>query len=903
VLIGRDVERARITALLDAARDGRSGALVLRGEAGIGKTALLDHAAHAPDFLVLGAQGLETEAEIAFAGLHDLLGPIVEARGRLPGPQADALGSALSLDAGPPAEHLAVCAGVLGLLAAASEDRPVLAIVDDAHLLDRASADAMAFAARRLRHERVVMLFAIREDEPSSFTTDGIDDLRLDRLGDDAAALLMDDRRGSLEPEARSRVLALAQGNPLAILELPDQLGAERDSGSREPSLRPGSLITRAFGRRIGRLPAGSRTALTLAAAYDDDDLHTILRAGRIAGIGLDAFAGAEAAGVIAIGGDTLTFRHPLVRAAAYAEATPAERRDAHRALAEALVDRSTEARWAWHRALAAVGPDEPAATALEVVAGSSDSASASARALEEAARLSVDKASRTRRLIAAALAAEAAGRLRMAESLAEDARPDAADPLQRAELDHLLGRIWSLDGDVARAVDILTSGARSVAPLDPDRAARMLADAVDIAIDDLDRAELLAREAVGLHRTDRASEQLVMLRFGDVLGWRGDAENAAAAWGRSADLADSDDAWSLRLGAEALFSAGSDDEAVVVARAGVDLARARGQLTALTQSLEFMALADARRGHLLDALDAATEGLDLVTALGQVRDERSMSGTVAWIEGSLGRDEACRAHATRATVLSARLGIPDPRRPGLGVLELALGRPDVAATTLLASVSDLDRIGADAIAPCSFVPSLVEALVGSGRGAEAIPIAQAYGLVADRSGLSGPGALALRCRGLATGSVADLRVAVEMHAAIGNSYEAARTQLCIGQLLRRRGDRRDARSSLRAALDAFDALGAIAWSEQARSELEPAGASSRGRAPTASNDLTPQERNVARLVAAGLTNREIAERLFVTTNTVETHLRHIFQKLEVTSRTQLAMAVAGGFPATPVGS
>jgi DNA-binding NarL/FixJ family response regulator len=895
VLIGRAQEQARIDALLDAARSGRSGALILRGEAGIGKTALLEEAADAKGFRVLRARGLETEAEIAYSGLHDLLQPIISARRRLPASQAHALAQALSFAAGDPPERLAICAGVLRLLATASDDGPILALVDDAHLLDRASADAIAFAARRLGDERIAMLLTIRDGEPTTFSTDGIAERRLERLEDGEASRILDSGDRPLTTEARARILALAQGNPLALIALPDLVAGAPELGSREPRVPPGSLISRAFGRRIERLPAETRSALVLAAANDDDDLSTVLRACSAAGIDPEALLPAEAVGVLEIDADSLTFGHPLIRAVAYDGATPDRRRDAHRALAEALVDRRTEARWAWHRALGSIGPDETAAAALETIATTSGSASARARALEQAARLSADDAMRTRRRIAAALAAETAGRPRLAESLAVEAGRDRLDPIQRAELDHLLGRIWSLDGEVSRAVDLLTGGARAVAAVDPDRAARMLADAVDTVIDDLARAEPLAEEAVALLHADPASEQLVMLRYGDVLGWRGQPERADAAWRRSAELADRDDAWSLRLAAEALFSAGLDDEAVSVAHASSEAARARGQLNALTQSLEFMALADARRGRLLDALDTATEGLDLVAALGQLREERSAAATAAWVEALLGRETDCRRHLARASELSARTGLPAPRRMGLGVLELAVGRPHVAASVMLATIDNDAQLGADAIAPCSFVPSLVETLVRSGRAAEAIPIAEIYRSVALRSRLARAEALALRCRGLATDSVEDLEASVALHLATGNTYEAARSQLCLGELLRRRGKRADARASLRAALETFEATGAHPWAERARSELAATGISIR-RTHSPSDELTPQERNVARLVATGLTNREIADRLFVTTNTVETHLRHIFQKLDVTSRTQLAIAVGDRF-------
>ena len=655
------------------------------------------------------------------------------------------------------------------------------------------------------------------------------------------------------------------------------------------------------------RLPPSTRTALRLAAASDDDDLRTILVACRIVGIGPDAFAPAETAGIVTIDGERLTFRHPLIRAVAYGEATPVEQRDAHRALAQALVDRTTEARWAWHRALAAVGPDDAAAVALEQVARSSSSASASARALERAARLSADPSARTRRLLAAALAAEAAGRSRTAERLAQEIRRDRLDVTQLADVDHLLGRIWTRDGATDRAIEVLTAGAAAVSKTDPHRAVVMLADAVEPALDDLDRAEAIAEEAVRLLPAGSPSEQLVMLRLGDVRGWRGDATAAATAWRRAADLADPEDPSTQRLAAEALFSAGLDDDAVVMAHQAVERSRAAGLLNALTRSLEVLALAEARRGHLQEALEAATDELDLLAALGQAREERIASRVTAWIEALLGREADCRAHVARAERLVEPVDGPavstwafgDPPGIALGVLELSLGRPDLAARTFLENVPDAEHLGPDAIAPRSFVPSLVEALVLSGRSAEAVPMATAYGAVADRSALPTAQALALRCRGLATGSTEDLAESAARHLAAGNIYEAARTQLCLGDLLRHSGRRSDAQASLRAAVDGFDAVGAQTWGDRARSALAGTGASGRRQRPSTLMELTPQERTVARLVATGLTNREIAERLFVTTNTVETHLRHIFQKLDVTSRTQLAIRFSEGSPPT----
>jgi DNA-binding CsgD family transcriptional regulator/tetratricopeptide (TPR) repeat protein len=894
MLHGRTRERVRVEALLDAARGGRGGALVIRGEAGIGKTALLQDAATVEGFTILRTRGIETESEIGFSGLHDLLSPIIAGLSELPPRQAEAVSAALSIGPSPPTERLAISAGALCLLATASQARPIVAIVDDAHLLDRASADALSFVARRVGNDPVAMLFAIRQGEASTFSAEGIDEFTLESLDEASAIALLDQRSRPLASQAKARVLELAGGNPLALLELPEPADHDPAVPVASGAMSAGSLLARAFGGRIERLPQATRTALAVAAASDTEDLQPVLTACRHLGIASEAFEPAEAAGIIEVAGNSYHFRHPLVRAAAYAVAPPSVRREAHQALASALFDHRTEERWAWHRALAAVGPDRDAAAALETIAGRSINASSRTRAFERAARLSADEPSRTRRLLAAALAAEDAGNLGTAESLAGEARAGAIETSQLAEIDHLLGRIWLRQGESERAAERLTTGARLIASSDPDRAALMLADAVEATIHDLDRAEKIAAEAMQLFRAGSQAEQLVQLRLGDVYGWRGQTEQASACWRRAADLADVGDPGSMRLAAEALFSAGLDDEAVAVARSAVELARARSAHNALTQSLEFLAQAEGRRGRLLDALAAVAEEIDLVIALGQTREERYASVAAAWIEAALGRDPDGRRLASRATELEARMGWATTRSEPLGVLELAMGRPEVAVRVFERVPVETARLGADAIAPRSFVPAYVEALVRVGRSDDARAIATAYAEVAERSGRPLAVALARRCQGLAGASVGTLESAVELFEAIGNPYEGARTRLSLGQLLGRLGRRPEARAMLIPALDAFTVLGADGWAERARSELAAVGTAVRRPATPRHSELTPQERTVAQLVATGLTNREIAERLFVTTNTVETHLRHIFQKLDVRSRTQLAISFSG---------
>jgi DNA-binding NarL/FixJ family response regulator len=418
-----------------------------------------------------------------------------------------------------------------------------------------------------------------------------------------------------------------------------------------------------------------------------------------------------------------------------------------------------------------------------------------------------------------------------------------------------------------------------------------MLADAADFAVElDLGRAEAIARSAWQLPwPRGGKTEQLITLRYADTLGWRGDAGPATELWRRAGELATSDDPERLRLAAEALFSAGDDAEAAELATRAVAVARSHSALNVLTQSLEFLALAEARRGHLQAGLDAITEELDLLYALRQVREELYACGVAAWIAGSLGLETRCRDHARRGTEIGRELGQPSRTGSGLGVLELSLGHPTAAATTLLEFASSTgERLVGDAIAPRPIIPTLVEALVRVGRLEEAVPFVARFEAVANRSERPLILALAQRMRALVDDSTDDLAATVESFARAGNRYEQARTELLLGEALRRVRQRGSARIALRSAIEGFDSVGANGWADRARAELAATGERVR-REQVATNELTPQERVVARLVAQGFTNKQIAEQLFLSQNTIETHLRHIFQKADVKTRTQLA--------------
>src|SRR5215207_8010024 len=438
MLYGRDAERSAVTALLDAARDSRSGVLVLRGQAGAGKSALLQDAVEqASDLQVLEARGIESEAELAFAGLHQLLRPILGQVDGLPGPQATALRAAFGLEQGRVKDRFLVSVAVLSLLAEAAERRPVLCVVDDAHWLDEASANALVFVARRLEAEGVVVLFAARDGDPRRFGAVGLPTLEIGGLGGVAVAALLAERAAvSVDPEVRDRLLERTGGNPLALIELPSVLTSDQLSGTQPLPLRLPLTdgVEHAFLERVRRLPDDAQALLLIAAAEDTGRQATL-------GAGVAALDAAEAAGLVRVRAGGIAFRHPLVRSAVYQGATSSQRRQAHRALAGAA-DREGDAdRRAWHLAAAAVEPDQGVVRELDAAAeralgrGGFEAASA---ALERAATLTSDPHSRGRRLVAAAEHAWAAGQLGRTTGLLEAVRPLATEPLLRADVGRL---------------------------------------------------------------------------------------------------------------------------------------------------------------------------------------------------------------------------------------------------------------------------------------------------------------------------------------------------------------------------------------------------------------------------------------------------------------------------------
>jgi DNA-binding CsgD family transcriptional regulator len=903
VLYGRDAERSLIGGLLDGARGGRSGVLVLRGEPGVGKSALLAEAREqAGDMLVLSGCGIESETHLPYAGLHQLLRPVLDCLDELPDPQARALRGALGLEAGVGDEWFLVSLAVLTLLAEAAERRPVLCLVDDAHWLDDASAESLVFAARRLEAERIAMLFAAREGEVHSFDAPGLEEQSVSGLGLDAAGALLDHVAGApLSPEARERLIEGTGGNPLALIELSSAL-SETQLAGLEPILEPvpvGARLVRAFLSRIERLPEKTQTLLLVAAAEDAGSTATVLAAAERLGVELDALDPAEHAGLIHVRGAQLSFRHPVMRSAVYQSAPLSRRRAAHEALA-AVLDGDAEAdRRAWHRAAACVEPDASVARELEQAARRAQSRSgfvAASLAFERAAALTTDTEEQVRLLGGAVEGAWFSGRLERALMLVERARPLADGAAERAEIDCWRGLIELNAGMPADARDLLLAAASELAATDPRRAAYILGLAC-IAAGYAGAGETIADIAARAPEPladDPAGQFFANFAHGMGQYFRGDSAAAAASLRVALELAeDADDAVSgryrgilLLAGGAALFL-GDDGAADRLNRRLVFRARESGHLPLLTQALPRLALAEIAAGHWSAAAAGLNDGVRLARQAGQHQVVAHMVSVLALVAGLRGDDEECRSLAKESKELaSARrlVHVSLTADWSLLALELGHGRAD-EALHCARRITELPlRLWAG--------PDRVEAAVRAGDTDSAAAWLRELETWAESTSAPAIRASVLRSRALlandgreSEGLFTAARAAQKESA---RPFERARIELALGELLRRTRRRREAREHLRAALDDFESLGATAWAERARVELRASGQTARRREPSTRGGLTAQELQIARYVTQGLSNREVAAQLFLSPRTIDFHLRNVFRKLGITSRMQL---------------
>jgi DNA-binding CsgD family transcriptional regulator len=903
VLYGRGAECAALDRLLSAARDRQSSALVVRGEPGVGKSALLEHAAARADGMaVLRAVGIEAEVELPFAGLHQLLRPVLAHIASLPGPQSAALSAAVGLGAG---EHdrFLVSAGVLSLLADVAESQPVLVIVDDSHWLDRASADALVFSARRLRAEGVVVLFGAREGVERRFSAGGVPELILTGLPPDAAGRLLDQLLPAATPaDVRDHLVEVTGGNPLALSELPSALEQTHLTG-REPLPDPlpvSDAVKRAFLQRVDRLPDDAQLLLLVAAAEDLGEADVIVRAAAAIGCTAGAFPAAEAAGLLRVDGTRVEFRHPLVRSAVYQNANTLQRRRVHAALADALSDPVNMDRKAWHQAAAANGLDEGAATALEQSAQRARARSgyaAAAAALDRAADLTPDVAPRARRLIAAATAAWSAGLLERVGALLDQAAPLVHDDRTSAEVEFLRGLRERADGTTGAAYDIFLRGAQTVASSDPQRAVAMLGAAGLAAWNRNDRDGLL--HVAGRIRTlDFDDEGPGGLAARVVLGLASLAQDDAARAvssiiGAMTSAASSGGPYELALvGAGASFIG---DDAASLRLFGQAAARARtqGEVAVLVNLLAPYAAAEAWTGRIRSAMALATEGLELAQQTGHETYLAVYWAVLAWMRALSGEGDESRRLAAQAM----QSGLEHEFSPtaataawALGLLALGAGRPDEALTQL----NDLARreglVGHPATALFA-TGDIVEAAVRAGD----VDTARAATHALERWATGARPAWALGvaacCRALLSGDDGmdeHFREALHHHAHGTRPFEHGRTLLLYGEALRRRRRRMDARQHLRAALEIFERMGAVPWEQRARAELRASGETIRGRDPGTLDYLTPQELQIVQIVRTGATNKQIAAQLYLSPRTIDYHLRKVFVKLGLSSRTEL---------------
>jgi DNA-binding CsgD family transcriptional regulator/tetratricopeptide (TPR) repeat protein len=909
LLRGRRSECEALDRLLAGGRVGRSGVLVVRGESGVGKTALLEYlVGRASGFRILRAAGAEFEMELAFAGLHQLCGPVLGGLAGLPNQQRDALATALGLDGGDAPDRFLVGLAVLGLLSVAAERRPLLCVVDDAQWLDRASAEALAFVARRVLAEAVALVFAVREPSETEELV-GLPELVVGGLSDvDACAMLDSVIRGRMDERVRDRVVAEARGNPLALLELPRGLTpAELAGGVGLPDTMPlASRIERSFVGQVRSLPGETQRLLLVGAVEPIGDVTLLWRACERLGIVPEAASPAVTAGLVELG-VRARFRHPLVRSAVCRAAPVAERQAVHRALAD-VTDAGTDIdRRAWHRAQGAVGPDEAVAGELERRAASAQGrggVAAAAAFLARATELTPDPAGRVARALAAARAKLDAAAPDAAFVLLATAEMGPLDALQRARLERLRAELAFAKTRGSDVPASLLDAAKRLEPLDAELARETYLDAFGAAL--FAGRESLGGGVVGVARAARAAPPAPrpprpMDLLLDGLGTRFSGPYAAAVHplrrALEAYVATDDrgaDMRALWLACRVAPDLWDDELWHELATRAVRLARDAGHLSVLPVALTYRAGVHVHAGEFdaasgliaeADAISEATGGAPLwYTSLVLAAWRGEESRALQLIQ--LGFDDATVRGEGRAIALAHY--VTAVLYDGLGRYEDAL-----AAAQRACAYEDLGLFGW----------ALVELVEAAARSDHRDVASDALLRLDERTRAAGTDwALGIQARSralLSDGDAAEplYREAIERLGRTGIAVHLARARLVYGEWLRREGRRVDAREQLRAAHEMFSGMGAEAFAERARRELSATGETVRKRTVETLDELTTQEAQVARLAADGHTNPEIGAQLFISPRTVEYHLHKVFSKLSIGSRKELsaALPVRGG--------
>ena len=905
--LGRDGDLAAIADLLTDARGSRGGAVVVRGEGGVGKTALLREAEERADGMrVLRAVGVESEAELPFASLHQVLAPGLGRLDGLPGPQAAALRGAFGLTAERVDDRFLISLGALGLLADLADDGALLVIVDDAQWLDRPSAEALGFVARRLAAEPIAILIGAREGEARRFEGPGIPDRRLDGLDRRAARALLVERVGAgLAPHVAERLVTMTGGNALALVEMPQLLDPAQLAGDRPlPDHLPlTSRLERAFVDRARGLDEGARAVLAVAAADGTGELAVVAAAAARLGAGPGEIEAAERSGLVRLVGSRVELRHPMARSALHRGLSFAHRQAAHAALAEVLEGEDNADRRVWHRAAASLIADEEIAAELERTAqraGARSGHAAAAAALERAAQLSTDAASRARRLVGAAEAAWHAGRAPLAQGLADQAEALATDDDQRNRVRSVRAAIAMVRGRPADAHALLLEAAAHAA--EPGARAELLLRAGEAAAHAGDLAgvarahERAAGLPAGVAVEGRAWLAGVRLAMEGRIDEALEPLRAAAAAGETTD-----DPRLLVWSANAGTWLGAHDRVLVQQTRALDAARARGAFATLAVALTRRGALLGWHGRVNEAWADGEEALRLTEEAGIENSTAHARGVLALVAALRGDDETCAAEAERALATASARGLVaawETATFALAESAIGHGRYDDALGRLVPLVAGT----ASGHSPLSFyaaVPRLVEAAARAGRPEEAREPLERMARWSEATNTGWARSLVLRCRWLLADGDEGCEL-LERSLAMASSGRSvllrARTELLLGEALRRNRRRTDARMHLRAALETFERLGAAVWVERARDELKATGESVRRRDPGAAVELTPQERRIARFVSEGSSNKEVASQLFLSPKTVEYHLSKVFQKLGIASRADLVALGAATF-------
>jgi DNA-binding CsgD family transcriptional regulator len=908
-LQGRRRECDLLERLVEAVRAGASRALVVRGERGVGKTALLDYlAGHASGCRVARVAGVQSEMELAFAGLHQLCAPMLDRLQRLPAPQRAALRTAFGLGPGSAPDRFLVGLAVLSLLADVAEEHPLLCLVDDEQWLDHASAQVLGFVARRLGAESVGLVFAARG--PGGELA-GLPELAVEGLPDaDAHAVLDAVLTGPLDARVRDRIVAEARGNPLALVELPRGVTpAELAGGFALPDAMPlAGRIEGSFRWRLEALPEETRSLLLVAAAEPVGDPVLVWRAAERLGIRAEAATPAAEAGLLEVGA-RMRFRHPLVRSAAYRSSSLQERQDVHWALAEVTDPQVDPDRRAWHRAQAASGPDEDVAVELERSAGRAQARgglAAAAAFLERAATLTPDPAPRARRLLAAARAKRAAGALKAALGLLVAVEAGPLDALSAAEVDHLRGLIALVQRHPSDAARLLLSAAGRLEPLDVGLArdthlealwAAMWAGHLGSSGGVLAAAEA-ARTAPPGPDPPRAVDALL-----DAFTLRLTQGFAAAAplLTRALELSlalnvanDEAGRWRWLAGGRAspivALELWDADSWHALAAVQAQFARDTGASVHLQYALNFLAAAHLFAGELTVAARLIAEDRQIAEATGNPPVGYAAMALAAWRGREPAASEliAVTSRAAAARGLGRMVSFADYAS---SVLDNGLGRHDAARNAAWRAF-ERDELGYGPYV----VPELAEA---ASRTGDVVLVRAALQWLSERTRVT-PSEWALGIQARVRALLSEGEVAERHHhesiARLGRTrvrVQLARAHLLYGEWLRRQRRRIDARDQLRTAHDLLDTMGIEAFAERARRELQATGETARKRTVETREELTAQEAVIARLAREGLSNPEIGSRLFISARTVQSHLGKVFAKLAISSRGQLNQVLA----------